>query len=335
MLKYLGSKRRLVPRIVALIDAMPRVRSVIDLFSGSARVAHALKGAGYQLFTNDHNQYAHTVALGVVQADAEVHAARVERELRALASAAPVDGWFTQRYARDARFFHPENAARIEGVREAIARAGYGPELEAALLTALIQAADRVDSTTGVHMAYLKAWAPRALLPLELREPRLLPRAAAGKARALGLDALAAAQRLSADVAYLDPPYNQHSYLGNYHLWETLVRWDAPEVYGVAQKRVDVKARTSRFNSRPKFAEALTEVVRTVDARTLVLSFSDEGFVDRAWITALLEERGPVKCITVAHPRYVGARIGIHDPRGRRVGRVSHVTNREYLFVVG
>ena len=34
-------------------------------------------------------------------------------------------------------------------------------------------------------------------------------------------------------------------------------------------------------------------------------------------------------------PRYVGARIGIHDPLGRRVGTVSHLSNTEHLFVCG
>ena len=34
-------------------------------------------------------------------------------------------------------------------------------------------------------------------------------------------------------------------------------------------------------------------------------------------------------------PRYVGARIGIHNPAGERVGTVSHVRNLEYLIVSG
>ena len=45
------------------------------------------------------------------------------------------------------------------------------------------------------------------------------------------------------DLMYLDPPYNQHRYFTNYHVWETLVRWDAPEHYGIACKRVDAPRR--------------------------------------------------------------------------------------------
>ena len=42
-----------------------------------------------------------------------------------------------------------------------------------------------------------------------------------------------------------------------------------------------------------------------------------------------------MRAVTVERPRYVGARIGIHDPSGNRVGTVSHVRNRETLWVVG
>ena len=53
-------------------------------------------------------------------------------------------------------------------------------------------------------------------------------------------DALELAPTLgSFDLAYVDPPYNQHRYFTNYHVWETLVAWDAPEAYGVARKRID------------------------------------------------------------------------------------------------
>src|SRR4029077_18321163 len=84
------------------------------------------------------------------------------------------------------RFCTPENGARIDAVRDAIATDHTGSPLEPLLLTSLIEAADRVDSTTGVQMAYLKQWAPRAHQPLTLRSPALL----AGGGRAVRGDAL-------------------------------------------------------------------------------------------------------------------------------------------------
>jgi adenine-specific DNA-methyltransferase len=330
LIKYLGSKRRLLPRILAAIEGFPAARSVLDLFSGTSRVGHALKRAGYHVIANDHNAYAHVLARCYVQADADRVLADARMLLRELAALPGRPGWFTETFCVRSRFFQPRNGERIEAIREAIAARALEPELEAVLLTSLMEAADRVDSTTGVQMAYLKAWAPRAHHALELRLPDVLP----GGGRAYGLDALEAASSLEADVAYLDPPYNQHRYLGNYHVWETLVRWDAPESYGVACKRVACRTYRSDFNSRKRIATAFTDVVDAVRARHLVVSFNDEGYLGRAELEAVLRRRGRVSVVEVDYPRYVGARIGIHNPAGVKVGKVGRLRNTERLFIV-
>ncbi len=334
MIKYLGSKRTLLPAIVRAVQSVPGACTVVDLFSGTARVGHALKAAGYRVRANDHLAYAHLLARCYVEADREElvrDAERLVAELNALPGRA---GWFTETFCERARYFQPKNGARIEAVREAIVDKSLEPELEAVLLVSLMEAADRVDSTAGVQMAYLKQWAPRAHKDLLLRVPALLPRAPAGKGSASDLDAIDAAATLDGDVAYLDPPYNQHSYLGNYHVWETLVRWDDPEVYGIACKRSDCRERSSAFNSRRRFREAYAALVAAVRAPVLIASFSDEGFLPRAEIEALLATRGPVRVLAADYKRYVGAQIGIYDPRGRKVGTPGRLRNTEYLFVV-
>jgi adenine-specific DNA-methyltransferase len=335
MIKYLGSKRRLLDRIVAVAQAVPGATTAVDLFSGTARVGHALKGAGFAVHANDYAAYAHVLATCYVQADAERWAREAETLLAELQQVAPAPGYVTRTFCEEARYFTPENGARIDAIRADIARRALPAELEAIALTALLEAADRVDSTTGVQMAYLKQWAPRAHKSLTLRRPALLPRAAGGAGAAHRLDAREAARVLTGHLAYLDPPYNQHSYLGNYHVWETLVRWDAPEAYGVARKRRDTRARASVFNSRPQHGAAFREVVEALDARVLVVSVSDEAWLSREAMLAVLATRGEVVVLDQPYRRYVGAQIGIHNRRGERVGTVSHVRNTESLYVAG
>ena len=334
MIKYLGSKRRLVARLVDVVVAdAPKARSVLDLFSGTARVGMAMKAHGLRVIANDHNAYAHTLARCYVEADDELVPV-LEQLIAELRSVKPKAGWFTKTFCEDARFFHPKNGARIDAIRERIARLDLAQPLQSVLLVSLMEAADRVDSTVGVQMAYLKSWAPRALQDLELRVPALLPRARAGRGESHQLDARHAARSLKADVAYLDPPYNQHSYLGNYHIWESLVLWDKPAVYGVAMKRVDCRQRVSSFNLKSAAREALQDVIASVDCRLLVVSFNDEGFFDRATLEALLGTRGSVQVHAIESPRYVGAKIGIYNPAGKKVGAVSHLTNHELVYVV-
>lgn len=337
MIKYLGSKRLLVDLIGEVVGRVATGPTVLDLFSGTSRVGHALKRRGFRVVANDHNTYAHVLARCYVAADREA----VDRDARLLIDEfnrlPGQPGYVTETFCERSKFFQPKNGARIDAIREAIAAKHLPPDVEAVLLVSLMEAADRVDSTTGVQMAYLKKWAPRAGNDLELRMPDVLPRPGAGRCEAHGLEALEAAGRFTADVAYVDPPYNQHSYLGNYHVWESLVRWDKPAVYGVACKRVDCQERRSVFNSRPRFQAALAEVLAAIRASVIVVSFSNEGWITRealeAVLTGLFRGRGHVATIATDFRRYVGAQIGIHNPRGERVGRVSHLRNTEYLFV--
>ena len=316
MIKYLGSKRRLIEHIVERVDASDGVERVLDLFSGTSRVGHALKARGYRVHANDHNAFAHVLGRCYVAADrARWHepATRLIAELDALPGRA---GWFTETFCERSRYLQPVNGARVDAIRDRIAALAPGPELEAIALASLMEAADRVDSTVGLQMAYLKAWAPRSHQPLRLRVPELLE----GPGEASGLDAAEAAASVPADLVYLDPPYNQHSYLGNYHVWESLVRWDRPEVYGVAMKRVDVRTRPSAFNRRAGIAPAFRAVLERLRARWLVVSFSDEGYLSLDEVRALLAGRGEVREVSIDHPRYIGHKIGIHDLRGRKVG---------------
>jgi adenine-specific DNA-methyltransferase len=330
VIKYLGSKRLLLPTIVSVAQALPDVRRVLDLFSGTSRVGHALKAAGFDVVSNDHLAYAATLARCYVEADSEKLWAPAEALLTELSAVPPKAGYFTETFCERARFFQPHNGARIDAIRAAIAARDLPPTLEAVVLTSLIEAADRVDSTTGVQMAYLKQWAARAHRPLALRMPAILP----GPGRALQLEAEAAAREVEVDLAYLDPPYNQHRYVGNYHVWETLARGDTPEVYGVACKRVDSREVKSGFNSRRGIEDAFRRVLEAVRARHLLVSFSNEGFLDRETLIAMLAPYGAVECVEIDFKRYVGAQIGIHNPKGQKVGEVSHLRNKEYLFVV-
>ena len=335
MIKYIGSKRALLGHVTGAVRAaLPDGGTVCDLFSGSARVGHALKGQGFRVWSNDHNAYAHALATAYVQADRERWAGKAETVLAELRSVKPEAGWFTQTFCHDALYFHPDDGARIDAMRERIETLALEPELKAVVLVALMEAADRVDSTAGLQMAYMKQWAPRALKPLALRTPDLVPAAAGGPCRATQGDAVEIADQVEADLVYLDPPYNQHSYLANYHCWESLVLWDRPETYGVANKRVDVKTRKSPFNSRPGIGPALRSVVERVRAPNLIVSFNDEGYLSRADLVEMLSARGHVQVLEVAHPRYVGARIGIHNPKGEKVGQVGRLRNVEQLFVV-
>jgi adenine-specific DNA-methyltransferase len=283
----------------------------------------------------DTARYAEVFAQCYVSTDAaDIDSVALADEVARLNALPGHAGYVTETFCRRARFFRPENGEHIDAIRDAIERDHAGTALYPILLTSLIEAADRVDSTTGVQMAYVKHWAPRAHKPLELRVPALLP----GRGCAVRADACAVVGELPpVDVAYLDPPYNQHRYFTNYHVWETLVAWDAPEPYGVACKRVDARdpATVSVFNRKRLMPHALAQVLRDVRAEVVVLSYNDESWICLDELVAMCATRGPVQVLAFDSKRYVGAQIGVFNPAGVRVGQVSHLRNVEYVLVVG
>jgi adenine-specific DNA-methyltransferase len=117
-----------------------------------------------------------------------------------------------------------------------------------------------------------------------------------------------------------------------------LAAWDAPEHYGVACKRVDSRDPETKsvFNERRGMPDALAQVIRDVDADVVVVSYNNESWVTRAQLEAMCAVRGGVvRMLEFDSKRYVGAQIGIHNPQGKKVGKVSHVRNVEYLACVG
>jgi adenine-specific DNA-methyltransferase len=291
-----------------------------------------LKQRGLLVHSNDLATYTEVLGRTAIATDRRaVDLEAVAALLDDLTHTPPAPGYFTETFCERSRYIHPDNGARIDAIRARIDDELTTEPLRSIALTALLLGADRVDSTTGLQMAYLKAWAPRALKPLELRVPELLD----GTGSVSRLDAaVCAATRGPVDLAYVDPPYNQHSYRGNYHVWETLVRNDRPEVYGVACKRVDCKTTRSPWNSKRLIGAALTELLDAIDARWILMSFNNEGHLSTEEVETALAARGELQRFDVEHTRYVGARIGIHNPAGEKVGTVGHLTNTEGLFLV-
>jgi adenine-specific DNA-methyltransferase len=336
VIKYLGSKRVLVP-VLGRIATSLGARTAVDLFTGTTRVAQEFKRRGIEVTATDLASYSEVLGQCYISTDAEVvDQEHLRAELERLNALPGEPGYVTRTFCEQSRYFQPHNGARIDAIRTTIERDHPRGPLRPLLLTALLLAADRVDSTTGLQMAYLKQWAPRSHRDLELLVPELLP----GVGRTIRADAMEAVDQVPAvDLMYLDPPYNHHRYFTNYHVWETLVRWDEPAHYGVACKRVDARDDDTRsvFNSKGTMAAALTELLVRARAQTVVVSYNDESWISPEQMTTALRAAGHehVEVLAFDSKRYVGAQIGIHGPTGEKVGTVKRLRNVEYLFVAG
>ena len=336
MIKYLGSKRTLVP-VLGDIASASEATEAVDLFTGTTRVAQEFKRRGLRVLANDIATYSEVLAQCYIATDAqEVDFGALEAALAELNSLPGDPGYFTATFCEASRYFQPKNGARVDAIRNAIDDRYSDSWMRPILLTSLMLAADRVDSTTGVQMAYLKQWAARSYNDLELRIPELI----AGAGDTSRMDAVELAEKLPrVQMMYLDPPYNQHRYFTNYHIWETLTRWDAPEYYGIACKRIDSRDETTKspYNMKRRMPEEMRRLLFTIKADLAVVSYNNESWIKPEEMMSTLREAGyeDVRLLAFDHKRYVGAQIGIYNPSGEKVGRVSHLRNVEYLFLAG
>lgn len=331
MIKYIGSKRTLVPLISQVVKRLP-VESVCDLFAGTTRVGQGLRETGLTVHSNDLATYSEVLGIAYIEADQSLDRARIGGLIQHLGATKPVHGYFTETFCIQSRFFQPENGMKVDAIRDEIDRLDLSRIERGVVLTSLMEAADRVDSTCGLQMAYIKKWAARSFKPLELRVPNAVIGPAGAATR---VDANELAPKLTVDCTYIDPPYNQHSYFSNYHIWESLIRWDKPEHYGIACKRIDCKTTKSAYNRKREAWDTFAGLIRDVATPWMVVSFSNEGYHDRDAIVELLAESRHVRCIATDFKRYVGAQIGIHNLQGEKVGEVSHLRNKELLFLAG
>src|SRR5690242_1715276 len=143
VIKYIGSKRRLVP-VLAELFARSGARTALDLFTGTTRVAQAFKAAGGHVTAVDSARYSHVFARTWIETDADTVDTRSLRDLIAELDALPGSpGYFTDTFCVRSRFFQPHNGERIDAIRDGIARDHAGSSIEPILLTSLLLAADR------------------------------------------------------------------------------------------------------------------------------------------------------------------------------------------------
>ena len=335
VIKYLGSKRRLVPLIQQIVSELPVAIGVRPLRRHHAgrpgtspdrprgrlqRPGELLAGAGTGL-----HRRRRVRSIGL----------RFGGLLAELSALPPAPGYFTQTFCVDARFFTPQNGARIDAIRTAIDRYWRSATVERGLvLTSLLEAADRVDSTTGVQMAYLKSWAPRA--PIDARAARARARCPAPRAPSLGATPTRSPRRSTSTWCTSTRPTTSTR---TSRTTTSGRRWCAgidPEAYGDRAQAGRLPHHQERVQLAPARPAALADLL-------------DGGHGAVAARVALERgpSRSPTRCATARRARPRGRRRSgeqtlrrrpdrYPQPRGRAGGRrVAPATNSELLFLVG
>ena len=319
--KYLGSKYRLIGFLTeTILSRAEQIDVFADLFAGTGVVAAAFRAHSSKIVANDllySNYVVNRAFLGSTENN--VDPVRVADLIEELNRCAPVRGYAHANYS--GTYFTEQNAARIDGIREAIdlmvAQQRCSEQERYVLLTSLLFAADKAANTVGQYDAFLKhidvqpdslgsSAADRHLIDsnvhkaLRLRVPQL-DLAGNSANEVFNLDANRLVNQVEADVLYLDPPYNTRQYVDCYHVLENILRWDKPELSGKTRKfpRDHLK---SRYSRKAEAAAALEQLIGAARGKHIFLSYNNEGIIPASRIREILGRRGAVEVFSREYP---------------------------------
>ncbi len=341
LIPYIGNKRKLlglVNRAVAATGLVPAQSTFLDAFSGSTVVARYAKQLGFAVTANDWEPYAEALAQCFVElnhAPTFFGTRSYQEILHELNTLPPIAGWITthlcpandEHYdtARDRMFYLRSNGMRFDAIRERIAQwdaAGdLSPLQRAALLGPMLYQACWLSNTSGVFKGFHNGWGGRtgtALYrihaDLELSPANFHDNARTNCAARLDATELALASHSQPpyDIAYLDPPYNQHPYGSNYHVLNTITLWDAPPVSptitGHGNKsaiRTDWRTqRRSAYNYRARAAAEYQRLLASLNARYLCTSYSTDGSIPLRGLLEANLARGHMQVFLQSYKRY-------------------------------
>lgn len=352
LITYLGNKRSLIGSIEKVVQKVSKYLgnerlSTCDVFSGSGVVSRMLKKYSYEIHANDFESYAALVSRAYLTNKNEIDFALLSKSIEKINKIvldgkgpkgfirklySPVDD--TNIKSGERVFYTNENARRIDAYAQLIRE--EPEELHDLLLGPLLSAASMHANTGGVFKGFYKNSdtgigqfggsgvdaLSRIMLPIELKLPVLSK--FDSKVKVTQSDAAILFNQMKPiDLAYLDPPYNQHPYGSNYFMLNLIVNYKEPlsisEVSGIPDDW-----QRSTYNKRNEAFNSLETLVTNLPSRFILLSFSDDGFLNPKDLQGLFKKLGKTEVFDIEYNTYRAAR--------NLAGRAKKIT--EHLFLV-
>lgn len=340
-IKYLGSKRKIIPYISEIVSKLD-VDIFLDLFTGTTRVAQYFKQQGYSVYTNDLAFYSYIFSqCYIINNIVQSH---LIDKIKYLNNLPGIDGWFTQHYAGGAKskngehpimFWQRHNTMKLDAIRAKIDDIIDDNIERSILLTSLILAMDSVDNTVGIQQAFLKNnWSKRSYNTMLMKMPSLIINNSNKIYQCFRKDACELAKSIKCDLVYLDPPYTSHNYFSYYNIWESIVLNDNPNVYGVPNKRIDVRDNHSSFNYKKTALISIENIIQQIQCKYILISYNNEGIITYNNIVDMLLKHGTVSIKSIDYKKNVMCDIGRCNLEGVRVSDKQAVRNKEFLFLL-
>lgn len=321
-MRYIGNKTQLLGEIERVIDEnCEDVNVFCDIFSGTASVANYFKPK-YRIISNDILYLSYAIQMATIKNDSVPSFKKLASEL----GMTPYEYFdiiettnhgfkkeqlfFLNNYSElsGRTYLTNQNAEIIDLIRLSLEKwkkkSLITEDEYFYLLGSLVESIPFFSNISGTYGAFLKTWDPRALKRFSLIKPEVITNNK--KNECFNLDYPELLEKISGDVLYVDPPYNERQYLPNYHLLETAAKYDYPEIKGVTGLR-EYKHQKSNFCIRNKALNALELLIQKANFRYILFSYNTDGLMAEDDIKTTFEKyakNGICKVYRIPYKRF-------------------------------
>ena len=306
-MNYIGSKYSLIDFLQAsIMDFAGTKNSVFaDLFAGTGVVGVNFKKQGYEIISNDIQYYSFVLNKHLIENN------EIENNdlIAYLNSIEGIEGFVYKNYCMGSgsgrNYFTDENGKKCDAIRIEIENLRNNKKIAESdyfyLLASLINSIDKYANTASVYGAFLKKIKKSAAKRFELEPLPVIQGYKKNKVYNEDINVLI--KKIKGDILYLDPPYNARQYCTNYHVLETIAKYDTPKLNGKTGLR-DYREQKSLFCSKRTVAEAFEKIIADADFKYIFLSYNNEGLMPISQIKNIMSKYGQYYVYTQIYKRF-------------------------------
>lgn len=308
-MNYIGSKRTLMGFLYEIIQGVTGYNDdkgyiFADLFAGTSAVGSFFRNLGWSVISNDIQYYSYVLAKHYIENDDTVR----KDLFNYLNSLPDIEGFIYKNYCQGSgsgrNYFTDKNGKKCDAIRTELERLHTSKEIDDStyffILASLINSIDKCANTASVYGAFLKQTKKSAQKEFVLEPVEIIKGI---KGSAFNESANDVIKHISGDVLYLDPPYNARQYCSNYHMLETIARYDSPVLSGATGMR-PFEAQKSEFCSKVAVEKAFEDIIANADFKYIFLSYNNEGLMSLDTIKNIMSKYGNYFFFTKEYRRF-------------------------------
>lgn len=329
-MNYIGSKYKLSYFISSSVKSIVgddlSDKIFCDLFAGTGVVGRNFKKEVKKVISNDMEFYSYVLNKNYIEnhefLDNEIY-------IKELNETNGEEGFIFNEYSENGKanrlYFSEHNGKKIDAIRTKIEFWKTEKKISSALyyflLASLLESADKVANTASVYGAFLKKIKKTAQKELIL-EPAIFE-INSHSHEVYNEDSNLLIKKIKGDILYLDPPYNAREYGANYHLLNTIAKYDNFTPKGKTGLRVYSK---SAFCKKKEVEKSFDDLIKNANFKYIFLSYNNEGIMSSETIKKILSNYGKYDLLTTEYQRFRA------DKKENRNHKASSTT--EYLHIL-